>query len=422
MIATSGTEHDLTFARWARQTRQSTLREILALLARPGLLSFALGMPAAELFPADACGRALRRVLDEDPDALQYGMPLRALRAHVVELMARRGVACAEDEVFITSGAQQAMSLLGQLLVSPGGTVVTEELAYDGMINSLRPLQPRVLTVPSHPRTGLDVDALEALLKSGERPTLIYTIPEGHNPLGNSMPAAARRRLAEVARRHGVPVIEDDAYGLLSYDDDTPPAVRSLDPKWVLYVGSFSKIIAPALRTGWVVAPREVVDRLSVLKQGSDLDVCSLSQRALASFLEREPFSAYLAQLRAEYRARRDAMLGALEAHFPPEARWQKPGSGMFVWVELPEEVDTSALLRRAVDEAGVAFVPGQAFCAQGGTHGANALRLNFSRVSPGEIHDGIERLGRVLHPQRATFSVAPRIGRVPERPAFEAA
>ena len=404
MLATTAGEHEFPFAPWALQTRQSTLREILALLSRPGLLSFALGMPAAELFPVAAYTDAARHVLKAEPDALQYGMPLRRLRAHVVKLMARRGVECTEAEVFITSGAQQAMSLLSQLLVSRGDTAVTEELVYDGIVNALRPLQPRVLTVPSHPRTGMDVDALEALLAGGVRPALVYTIPEGHNPLGSSMPAAARRRLAELARRYGVPVVEDDAYGLLSYDGAAPPAVRSYEARWVLYVGSFSKIMAPALRTGWVVAPPEVVERLSILKQGSDLDVCSFAQRTLAAFLDGESLPAHLAYLRGEYRARRDAMLAALEAHFPAEARWSAPPSGMFVWVTLPAEVDTTVLLRRAVEEAGVAFVPGQAFCAEEGTRGRNSLRLNFSNVPPDQIHEGIRRLGQVLSQYPAAF------------------
>lgn len=393
-------EHEFPFAAWTRDIRQSALREIHALLSRPGLLSFALGMPAAELFPADACARAAAG-LRTQRDALQYGLPLRGLRAHVVELMARRGVPCTEDEVFITSGAQQAMSLLGQLLVSPGGTVVTEELTYDGMLNSLRPLQPRVLTVPSHRENGLDVDALEALLAGGERPSLVYTIPEGHNPLGNSMPLQARRRLAQVARRYGVPVIEDDACGLLRYDGEAPPAVRSLDPEWVLYLGSFSKIMAPGLRVGWVVAPTPVVQRLSILKQGGDLDVSNYAQRTLAAYLDEQPIGPHLELLRREYGARRDAMLQALEAHFPSTARWSRPSSGMFVWVEMPEEVDTTELLRRSV-EAGVAFIPGRAFCAAGGTRGGNALRLNFSHAAPETIREGIRRLGEVLRPRRS--------------------
>lgn len=406
MPAHTAAEHEFPYAAWTRQVAQSTLREILALTARPGLLSFALGMPAAELFPVAAYARASRQVLESDPDALQYGMPLKRLRAHVVEVMARRGVRCAEDEVFITSGAQQAMSLLGQLLAAPGATVVTEELTYDGMLGSMRPLQPRVLTVPSHPQTGMDVEALEALLEGGERPALVYTIPEGHNPLGASMPAAARERLVALARRHGVPVIEDDAYGLLGYDDHAAPALRSLDPKWVLYVGSFSKIMAPGIRVGWVVAPKEVVQRLSILKQGSDLDVSTYAQRALAAFLDHEPLDAHLARLREAYGARRDAMLAALAAHFPASARWNRPRAGMFVWVEMGEGVDTAALLKRAVEEAGVAFIPGRAFCPVGGVRGATALRLNFSRVAPDEIHEGIRRLGALLQPRPVSIPI----------------
>lgn len=394
MRAPARQAHEFPFAEWTREIRQSTLRE---LLARPGLLSFALGLPAAEFFPAAGCARASQQVLETEPDALQYGVPPRRLCAHVVELMARRGVVCAESDVFLTSGAQQAMSLLGQLLVSPGNTVVTEELTYDGMLNSLRPVQPRVRTVPSHPRTGMDVDALQALLEGGERPALVYTIPEGHNPLGTSMPAAARRRVAELARRYGVPVIEDDAYGLLNYEADTPPALASYDAGWVLYVGSFSKIMAPGLRVGWVVAPPAVIERLSILKQGSDLDVSNYAQRTLLKHLEAHSIDEHLNRLRREYAVRRDAMLDALEAHFPAGARWTSPRSGMFVWVQLPDEVDTTELLRRAVEVAGVAFVPGRAFCAYGGVRGGSALRLNFSHTSPEQIHEGIRRLGGVL-------------------------
>ena len=418
MPAPNAADEEIPFAAWTRQMAQSTLREILALLARPGLLSFALGMPAAELFPVRGYARAAGHVLDTDPDALQYGMPLRRLRAHVVELMARRGVACTEDEVFITSGAQQAMSLLGQLLATPGDTVVTEALVYDGMLGSMRPLQPRVLTVPSDPRTGMDLDALEALLAGGERPSLIYAIPEGHNPLGGSMPAPARRRLAELARRYRVPVIEDDAYGLLDYDDGAPPTLRSYDPRWVLYVGSFSKVMAPGVRVGWVVAPPAVVQRLSILKQGSDLDVSTFAQRTLSAWLDDGGFGEHLSHLRAAYAERRDAMLAALQAHFPAEARWTRPRSGMFVWVEMPEGVDTTELLRRAVEEAGVAFVPGRAFCAAGGIRGGGALRLNFSRVAPDQIHDGIRRLGQVLQPRPAIVPLPPGFALADGKPA----
>jgi 2-aminoadipate transaminase len=387
---------EIPLAPWTRDLKQSPLREIHALLSRPGLLSFAVGMPAAELFPVRAYGRAARHVLRTEPDALQYGLPLPRLRAHVVELMARRGVQCTEAEVFLTSGAQHAMSLLGKLLVPPGGTVVVEEMAYDGMLNALRPLQPRVLTVPSDPETGMDLDALEALLAAGERPALVYAIPEGHNPLGTSMPPANRRRLGELAARYGVPVVEDDAYGLLAYDGEPRAAVRALEPRWTLYVGSFSKITAPGLRSGWVVAPPELVQRLSILRQGSDLDVCSFAQRTLAALLDREDIGAHLERLRGAYTARRDAMLAALAAHFPAHARWNVPRAGMFVWVRTPG-TDTTALLRRAVPEAGVAFIPGRAFCARGGERGGDALRLNFSRTTPDQIHDGIARLGRLL-------------------------
>jgi DNA-binding transcriptional MocR family regulator len=181
--------------------------------------------------------------------------------------------------------------------------------------------------------------------------------------------------------------------------------MRALEPRWTLYVGSFSKIAAPGLRAGWVVAPPDLVQRLSILKQGSDLDVCSFAQRTLAAFLDRENFDAHLARLREAYTARRDAMLAALAAHFPTDARWSCPRAGMFVWVQTPG-TDTTVLLRRAVEEAGVAFIPGRAFCARGGERGGDALRLNFSRITTDEIHEGIARLGRLLRPRAPVIAL----------------
>jgi 2-aminoadipate transaminase len=403
----TATARELEFAPWAGQMQPSVLREVHELLGRPGLLSFALGMPAAQMFPVADFDRAAHRVLQTDPGALQYGLPIRRLRHHVVDLMARRGVRCTEDEVFITNGAQQGMSLLGQLLVPAGATVITEELVYDGMLAALRPLQPRLLTVPSIPGEGMDVDAVEALLARGERPALIYTIPEGHNPLGTSMPAAARRRLAALAARYGVPVLEDDAYGLLTYDGEAQPAMRSYDADWVLYLGSFSKIMAPGVRTGWVVAPPRVVQSLAMVKHGSDLDVCNFARRALTSFLDEARMDEHLARLRTVYAARRDAMAQALDAHFPAEARWTRPTSGMFVWVQMPDDVSTTGLLRRSVEEVNVGFIPGRGFCARGGVHGGSAMRLNFTNLAPEQIHEGIRRLGRVLHARRGVFAVS---------------
>lgn len=376
---------------------QSTLRDLMAEAARPEVRSFAIGMPGTDLFPADDMAEAARRVLRDDPRALQYGLPSRALKARVVEILRLRGVEAREEEVFLTNGSQQAMDLLARLLLDPGGTVALEETVYDGIQIAVRPLTPRVLTVPTSPEHGIDVDALEALLEEGERPAFLYLVPEGHNPMGGSLPLERRERLVELARRFRLPILEDDAYGLLRYDRGGAPPLRALDDRWVLYLGSFSKILAPALRVGWIVAPEELVSRLSIVKHATDLDTTTFAQRALAAYLEAGHLPAHLERIRAAYRERRDAMLDALSREMPPGVRWHPPEAGIFVWAWLPPGTDATAILRRAIREEAVAFCPGTAFAVAGAHHADRCLRLSFADSSPAEIRDGIGRLGRVL-------------------------
>ena len=385
-----------TLAARARASAPSALREILPLLGRPGLLSFALGMPAAELLPAGAFLEATRRALEADPLTLQYGVPCESLKRHVVRLMAERGVQCREEQVFLTTGAQQGMSLLARLLLDDGEAVAVEATVYDGIHNAVAQFRPEIISVPSD-AGGMDVDALAAMLEGGARPAFVYVIPEGHNPLGVSLSHDRRLRLVELARRFEVPLVEDDVYGFLRYDGRALPALRSLDPEWVLYVGSFSKIIAPGVRVGWMVVPEALVPALSVLKQGSDLDVATTAQRCLSAFLDGGALPAHLARLRAEYRTRRDAMLGAMERHFPRTVRWIVPESGMFVWVTLPQGSDTVELLGRAVACEQVAFVPGAAFSPRDPRQAAHCLRLCFASTPVERIEEGISRLGRLL-------------------------
>lgn len=237
---------------------------------------------------------------------------------------------------------------------------------------------------------------MEALLERGTRPAFVYLIPESHNPLGVSLGMERRIRLVELARRFAVPLMEDDAYGFLRYDGASLPALRALEPEWVLYVGSFSKIFAPGLRVGWMVVPEALVPTLSMLKHGSDLDVTSAAQRCLSGFLGTGGLPAHLATLRTEYRARRDAMLDALARHFPSGVRWTAPAGGMFVWVTLPPREDAVALLRRAVAAERVAFVPGAAFSAGAPGGAAHSMRLCFASLPVEKIEEGIsQRLQR---------------------------
>ncbi|WP_244224256.1 PLP-dependent aminotransferase family protein [Corallococcus sicarius] len=398
MSAATGEAVSLPLAAWARELKPSAIQDMLQRIHRPGILSLALGLPAPSLFPSAGLAAAAAKVMAEEPLALQYRPTLEPLRRQVVALMARRGVTCVPEQVFLTAGGQQGMSLLTRLLLDPGGTVLVEDRVYSGFQQVLDPFQPKRLTVPAHPETGIDVDAVRVLLERGERPALLYTMSDGHNPLGVSMPLESRQRLVALAREHQLPIIEDDAYGLLQYEPQTLPALRGLEDRWVYYVGSFSKVLAPALRVGWVVVPEAMVGRLATVKEASDIDTTTFAQRVVLAFLESGGLPAHLEQLRAGYRERRDTLLAALERHLAPHgARWTKPACGMFVWVEFPDRVDTTVLLGRALEEVQVAFLPGQAFSVAGGRTASHGLRLNFSHAEPAVIEEAVSRLGRVL-------------------------
>jgi 2-aminoadipate transaminase len=396
-------------AGWTRALRRSALQDLLVATARPDVISLALGLPAADLFPTAALGAALGRVLQDDPRALQYGPSSPELRAWVAGLMERRGVACGPEQVFLTAGAQQGMSLLARLLLEPGSTVMLEDHCYTGFQQAVAPFTPRLVTVPTRLDTGIDVDAVERALQSGARPALLYAMADGHNPMGVSLPPAARARLVSLARLHGVPILEDDAYGWLTYDDQDLPALRAFDPEWVFYLGSFSKTLAPALRTGWVVVPERFIGPLASLKEASDIDTATLGQRAVAAFVATGAFEDHLVRLRAEYARRRDALLSALEQTFGSQARWSRPRAGFFTWIELPGEIDAMELFETALTRERVAFVPGAAFTAGDAPPARSSLRLNFSFSPPEILREGVARIARALEASRP-----PRAFRVP--------
>lgn len=377
--------------------KRSVLRDMIAVVSRPSILSLAGGLPAPELFPVQEYAAATAHVLSSDPRALQYGPPFAPLKRHIVELMAQRGVTCTEDEIFITTGAQQGLDVLARMLLNHGGTVLYEETVYTGAQQVIAHLQPNILTVRTDLESGLDIDEVEAHLKRGNQPAFIYTIPDAHNPLGVSMSREKRERLVALAQAYNVPILEDDPYGFLYYEQVPLPPLRALNESHVFYLGSFSKILAPALRLGWIVAPAALMPKLTVVKEACDLESSAFVQRTVSAYLDAGHLPAHVEKLRSAYKSRRDTLLGALDRHFPASARWSVPQSGMFVWAELGDDTDTTALLDSAVNDHQVAYIPGRAFAVGGHSRADHSMRLNFSNAAEPQIEEAVARLGALL-------------------------
>jgi 2-aminoadipate transaminase len=390
--------------RFAQRTglmKRNAVRELLKLVSRPDIISFAGGLPAAELFPVPRVQQALAAVLNRHGGhCLQYaeteGIP--ALREWIAHQFSRPDRPVLPANVLITSGAMQALDLIGRVLLNPGDEVLVENPTYLAVLTAWRPLGIRFLPVPSD-ADGLCVDALEPLLR--RHPKLIYLVPNFQNPQGTTLVRERREKLVAALRDHDAILVEDNPYGDLRYDGSPLPHLFELEAvarpplgldTHVLYVGTFSKVLMPGLRVGWVIAPEEVIDKLVKAKQSADLHTSSLSQHLALELLNGGFLLDHLPVLRQVYRERRDTMLAALHHHFSDTATWTQPDGGMFLLATLPDHRNTSAILPRAL-EKGVAFVPGEEFHLDGA--GCNTLRLNFSNAAPARIEEGIERLAR---------------------------
>jgi 2-aminoadipate transaminase len=386
----------------ASQITSSAIRDLLKVTELPEVISFAGGLPAPECFPTEELTAAAERVLVEQPlAALQYGPTegYRPLREFVAHHMRRLGVAVPLEQVLITSGSQQALDLLGKLLIDPGATVAVENPTYLGALQAWQSYQPSYLALPMDDE-GLDVAALESALAGGARPRFLYVVSSFQNPTGVTLSHARRRALIELAARHELPIVEDDPYGELYYDGTRPSPLAALDVelhgslRHVVYLSTFSKTLAPGLRVGWAAAPAPLIAKLAQAKQGVDLHSGALAQ-ATAFYACRDGLlGRHVPTIRRTYHARRDAMLAALEQHMPDGVSWTRPSGGMFIWLTLPPGCDATELLRVSLEQ-NVAFVPGTSFHPNGG--GANTLRLNFSHSAPARIAEGVARLGRAV-------------------------
>lgn len=397
---------DHLFAKRTAQMKRSTVREILKLTAKPDVISFAGGLPAPELFPVERIQQATDTVLSErGREVLQYstseGMP--ELRGWIAEHISTDTLKVSPENILIVSGSQQAQDLVGKILLDEGDSVIVENPTYVGMLTAWKPYHLDFTPVPTD-ADGMQVDELEAILN--QRPhKAAYSIPNFQNPQGVTLSYERRLKLAEILVRHHLPFYEDDPYGELRYSGEAIPSVQqveaayrktsTLDDCCVMYAGTFSKILTPGLRVGWIAAAFPVIDKLVQAKQAADLHTSTLTQFIVYEAVRDEHFlNQHVAKLRDVYRQRRDLMLSLMDEHFPQEVRWTRPDGGLFLMVTMPEGMDATEVLKQAVEQK-VAFVPADSFFI--GEMGKNTFRLNYSNARPEMIEAGIKRLGKLL-------------------------
>jgi 2-aminoadipate transaminase len=388
--------------------KSSAMRDLMALTEREDVISLAGGLPDTSTFPPDSYASLMRKIAAEScARALQYAPTegLARVKGCVVDVMRAEGTEVDPDEMLITTGGQQVIDLMCKTLIDPGDVIVAEAPTYPGAVPTFCSYQADVVQVRMD-RDGMRVDELEITLdeleRTGRRPKFIYTVPNFHNPAGVTLSLERRRELVRIAQERELLVLEDNPYGLLRYESDPLPTLLSLDGgNFVVYASTFSKILSPGMRLGWTVAPRPVLEKMNVGKQASDLCSSSLSQYFVAAYFESGPWQEYVRSLIEIYRRRRDVMLDALAEHYPREAHWTHPQGGLFIWATLPDYIDTTDLLARALEQR-VAFVPGRAAYVDG--RGGSSMRLNFSGVGENDIREGIRRIGEVVREQVALY------------------
>ena len=412
-------------SRYAQRTKtikSSAIRELLKVTQRPEIISFAGGLPAPDVFPTDRFREACCRVLETNAKAaLQYGATegYEPLREMIARHTSRYGIAANPENVLITSGSQQALDLIGKLLINPGDRVLVEAPTYLGALQAFNVYGAEYLSVPSD-EDGIRTDKLEKPLRSG--PKFMYVLPNFQNPGGTTLSEGRRQELVLLADRFGIPIVEDDPYGQLRYEGEHLTPLVVLDRENlrrdngyslgnVIYLSTFSKTLAPGLRLGWIVAPPDVIAKLVQLKQGGDLHTSTFAQ-IVAYEVARDNFlDEHIKLIRNVYRERRDAMLEALQECFPSEVEWTHPKGGLFLWITLPKGMDCQKLFEIALKE-NVAFVPGDSFYANDGEEGKRHMRLNFSYVPPEQIREGIRRLSVAVKRQMEELHLLPSLVR----------
>ena len=401
------TPWDSRYAQRTQRMTSSAIRELLKVTGQPGIISFGGGYPAPEVFPVEKFSEACQTVL-QDPEKAQKALQYSAsegylqLREMIARHTNRYGINITSENVLITSGSQQALDLIGKVFINPGDHILVETPTYLGALQAWSAYGAEYITVASDD-DGIRTDELEEGLRMG--PKFMYLLPNFQNPTGVTIPLERRKRIVKLAEQYGVPIVEDDPYGQLRYEGEHLPPIGVLDdiirreennPNTgnAIYMSTFSKTLAPGLRLAWIIAPVSVIHKMVQAKQGMDLHSATFNQFVAYEVAHGGFLDQHIQLIRKIYKERRDTMLDALEEHMPAGVKWTHPQGGLFLWITLPEGMDTTLIFKKAVEEK-VAFVPGASFHPLGG--GKNTMRLNFSAEKPETINEGIARLGRVL-------------------------
>ncbi|MFW6038616.1 MAG: PLP-dependent aminotransferase family protein [Candidatus Saliniplasma sp.] len=389
------------FSERAKSMKTSEIRELLKLTQKPGIISFAGGLPNPDAFPVESTRRLINELMDNMPESvLQYGSTegITPLREVLAEEMTGRGMDVDKENILITHGSQQALDLISKILLNPGDTIVVGSPTYLGATGAFRAFQGNMETVPVR-EDGMDMDLLEEKLtkleKEGCKPKFLYLVPTFQNPSGSTIPGDKRRKLLDIASEHDILVVEDSPYSYLRYEGSPQPHLMSLDDEdRVVRLQTFSKILAPGFRIAWCVGPKEFIDKMVIAKQATDLCTNPFGQYVAYKYVSEGVLDEHLEFIKKLYNEKRLAMLDAMEKHMPDYVEWNRPEGGMFIWAKLPENIDTREMFEKAVKEK-VAYVVGDAFYVEDNGH--NTMRLNFTHSSEEEIWTGIERLANVI-------------------------
>ena len=388
------------YAHRAAHMKPSEIRSLFAVASRPEIVSLAGGMPNLSAIPMDMMAGIVEKLIrDHGQEALQYGSGQGhpQLREQICDVMALEGIKANLDDVLITTGSQQALDLISRIFIDPGDVVLVEAPSYVGALGTFAQYEASVVHVEMD-QNGLIPESLRQAIKTlryqGRRIKFLYLIPNYQNPAGVLLPADRRTEILDICRTEKIFIVEDNPYGLLGFDRPSPNAMRAEDSENVIYLGSFSKTIVPGFRIGWALVPQSLKEKLVIASESSILCPSNFSQMAIASYLANQPWREQIASFCALYKVRRDAMLSALDAYFPKAATWTKPAGGFYVWVTLPPEIDTKAMVPRAI-AAKVAYVPGTAFFADG--FGSWSLRLSYCYPTPERITQGVMALSKVV-------------------------